>query len=138
MGIGFVISQVQLSWTEFVSATEPPDVAMLAREEIPSIVTLDANGSQRVTQLWIAAVADRAYIRTGDSQWYQNLQRAPELTIRAAGRSHLCGTKVVKDLAESAAAHNAFRAKYPKRSAFFRTVGVSTNTVISLACGAGR
>ena len=110
------------------------DWAILAQEEIPSLVTIDADNSRRVTQVWIANIGQNIYLRTGDTRWFQNLQRKPELELRIGGLAYPCVTQTVTESETVAHVHEAFRAKYPKRSAMFRALGVSTNTVIQLNC----
>ena len=134
MTISFVGSQVYLAWKNYPAANQAPDWNLLAKEEIPSLVTVDPDESRRITQVWIANIGQTAYLRTGDSLWFRNLQRDPELELRIGGMSYPCGTQVVMDTTIAANVHEAFRAKYPKRSAMFRVLGVSTNTVLELDC----
>ena len=97
-------------------------------------MTVDPDKSRRITQVWIANIGQSAYLRTGDSRWFKNLQREPQLELRIGGMSYPCGTQVVTDATTVTNVHEAFRAKYPKRSAMFRAMGVSTNTVLELNC----
>ena len=134
MAVSFLASQVHLTLREYPLAEAEPDWSVLAAEEIPSIVTRDADGDRRITQVWIAAVDSRLYLRTGDTRWFANLKRTPRLELRVGGVMYPCRTQLVTDPHEIDVVHGAFRARYPKRSAFFRSVGVSTNTVILLDC----
>ena len=132
--LSFAVTQTYLVVHDYPIATQAPDWEVLAKEEIPSIVTLDADGSRRVTQLWIAAFGGKAYIRTGDTAWFANLERSPQLDLRIGGTTSPCATRVAHERTEIASVHEAFRAKYPRRSEFFRSIGISTNTVIALTC----
>lgn len=137
MAAGFVFTLLRLHSKEFPVATSAPNWQILAQQEIPSVVTIDANGERRITQLWIASIDSTAYLRTGATKWFANLEREPELELRIGGEMYPCRTRVVSDQAEAHAVHDAFYAKYPKRSSFFRAIGVSTPTVIALACRPG-
>ena len=134
MGLSMLATQVYLAWKHYPTATQPPNWHALAVEEIPSIVTHDSDGSRRITQLWIAAVGDRAYLRTGESRWFANLNADPELDLRIGGMTYPCRVEVVADSAAKDAVNAAFLAKYPSRSAFFRSVGISTTNVLALTC----
>ncbi len=134
MGLGFVVSQVQLSGKIFPPSNSEPNWQMLTKEEVPSIVTTDANGDKRITQLWIISMDNTAYLRTGNTKWFANLERVPELELRIGGVMYPCRTSVVSDDAKVQEAHETFYAKYPRRSDFFRIIGISTNTVIALKC----
>lgn len=134
MATGFVISQVQLSSEVFPAAEREPNWQILAQEEIPSVVTFDADGDRRITQLWIASVNDTPYLRTGNTKWFANLERVPELELRIGGVMYPCRTSVVRDNAKAQQVHDAFYEKYPRRSDFFRTIGITTPTVIALDC----
>lgn len=48
------------------------------------VVTVDSDGYERVTRIWIAVVAGSAAIRTADSPWWANLQR--DSRIRLSGK----------------------------------------------------
>lgn len=47
-------------------------------------MTVDSDGYERVTRIWIAVVAGSAAIRTADSPWWANLQR--DSRIRLSGK----------------------------------------------------
>ncbi len=135
LALAWGFGELQLRLKEFPLATQPPDWALLGQEQYPSIVTKDADGGRRITTLWIATVHNEAYLRTDDSIWLGNLGRAPELELRIGGLTYICSTSLVDSDTTVAQVHSAFREKYAKRSALFRVLGVSTNTVISLDCG---
>ena len=137
MVLGFAVTQVQLSSKDFPKATGKPDWKTLAQEDIPSVVTFDADGDKRITQVWIVSLDGAPYLRTGNTQWFANLERVPELELRIGGVMYLCRTSVIKDRTKAQQAHDAFYAKYARRSDFFRAIGISTDTVIALECSYG-
>ena len=57
-------------------------------------------------------------------RWGRSSAKAPIVRLQLDGIE----SAIVADV------HEAFRMKYPKRSAMFRSLGVSTNTVIHLNC----
>ena len=134
MALSMGISHVYLAVKTYPEAVDVPNWSVLAQEQIPSIVTLDADGSRRITQLWIVEVNGRAYLRAGDSRWFANLRREPSLDLRIRGVSYACQVERVAEPQQVATVMAAFRAKYPRRSAFFRAIGIATNNVLALGC----
>ena len=136
MAVSMGVSHLYLNWKTYPQAREAPDWTVLAQEEIPSLVTFDPDQSRRITQVWIANVGQDAYLRTSDTNWFQNLQRNPTLELRIGGVMFPCATEVISDPDTVDEVHEAFRTKYPRRSAMFRALGVATNTIIELDCQA--
>ena len=134
LATGFAVSQWRLSTADVHWATELPTVENLAAADVPVITTMDADGSMRLTQVWIAALDNTLYLRTGASRWLANLQRGSALVLRAEERSYPCSATRVHDPDTQHAVHAAFHTKYPKRSSFFRSIGISTNNVLALQC----
>lgn len=119
----FAATQVYLAWKDYPAAAAPLTTEQIQSELIPTIVTLDADGSRRVTQLWIVSVDGNAYLRTGNSQWYQNLQRDPDLTLRIAGAASSHRAEFINEPELEEQVQVAFRQKYPQRSAMFSALG---------------
>lgn len=134
MSLIVVFGQWRVQAQEFPAAQFAPDWLVLAQQEIVSVVTTDSDGERRVTQLWIAAVAEQPYLRTSDTRWYRNLQRSPQLTLRIGGHAYACASREVEDEGVRAAVHAAFSNKYPRRSRMFRAFGIRTDRVLALAC----
>ena len=134
MGLSFVGTQLYLGWKTYPDAAEVPNWTLLAQEQIPSVLTIDEDGDRRVTQVWIAALEGKPYLRTGDSKWFSNLQRDGNLDLRIGGSRYPCAVSVVTDSAKTQAVNAAFFAKYPKRSKMFQFLGVSTTNVLALDC----
>lgn len=76
------------------------------------VVTIDEDGDERVTRIWLALVDGRGALRTGDSRWWQNLQRDPALRIRVDGVDHPVVAEFVDDRETRARIDDAFVAKY--------------------------
>jgi len=94
-------------------ATEgSPNWDMLADLGTVEVVTLDADGAERVTTIWLAVLDEQGYIRTGSSYWFANLGRDPKLRLRAGGAEYALKSELVQDDALGTRIDAAFRAKY--------------------------
>ncbi len=69
-------------------ADAPPDWAALASVGTPRIVTIDPDGDERVTRIWLAVVDGQGFIRTGQTRWFRNIERDPDVMLRAGGSAH--------------------------------------------------
>ncbi|HEX2486178.1 MAG TPA: nitroreductase/quinone reductase family protein [Myxococcota bacterium] len=89
-----------------------PDWNALAGVAVPEIVTLDEDGSERVTKLWLVVVDGQGYLRTGDTTWHRNIERNPDVVLRIEGSSHPLRATHVTDPELRARIQAAFREKY--------------------------
>ena len=55
---------------------------------MPTIVTHDEDGGERVTKLWLVVVDGEGVIRTDDSRWFRNIQRDPNVVFWVGGHAH--------------------------------------------------
>ena len=76
------------------------------------VVTIDPDGDERVTRIWLALVDGEAVIRTNESRWWANLQRSPRLGVRHAGEEHVFGVEFVEERSEREEIDRAFAEKY--------------------------
>jgi len=76
------------------------------------IVTLDADGAERVTRIWLATVDAQGSLRTGDSRWWANLQRDPNCRIRLQGTDYPVRAEFVTEHEAKARIDDAFVEKY--------------------------
>ena len=76
------------------------------------IVTVDPDGNERVTRIWLALVDAQGALRTGDSRWWRNLERDPDCRIRVAGVDYPVRVEPVTAHEERARIDAAFVAKY--------------------------
>jgi len=95
-----------------VPADDAPDWSALAAENTVEIVTIDPDGDERITTIWLAVVEGTGFIRTGGSRWFANLERDPKLRMRAAGKEYPLQVEPVKDAAQAEKIDAAFREKY--------------------------
>jgi hypothetical protein len=97
---------------KLISTEGTPNWDMIADEGTVEVVTLDEDGSERVTTIWLAVVDAQGYIRTGNTYWFANLGRDPKLRLRAGGAEYQLKSEPVDDAALGARIDDAFRAKY--------------------------
>jgi len=76
------------------------------------IVTMDPDGDERVTRIWLANVDREGTLRTGDSRWWQNLERDPSCRIRLLGIDYPVRVQFVTEQAEKVRIDDAFAEKY--------------------------
>jgi hypothetical protein len=89
-----------------------PDWAALREVGTVEVVTQDEDGAARETTVWFALLDGSAYIRTGRSSWGDNLERSPELVLRAGEAAYPFRVEFVEDDAERQRITDAFREKY--------------------------
>ena len=76
------------------------------------VVTVDADGSDRVTRIWIAFVESDPVIRTNQSRWWSNLERDPTIRIRLSGRDYSFRSEPVNESELKSRIDEAFLEKY--------------------------
>ena len=76
------------------------------------IVTLDPDGSERVTRIWLALVDGDGTLRTGDSRWWANLKRDPNARIRVLEIDYPLQVEFVTEHEQKARIDDAFVEKY--------------------------
>jgi hypothetical protein len=100
------------------AGTAPPasdsgiDWTAVAGERVPTIVTRDPDGDERVTKLWLVVLDGQGLIRTGDTRWFRNIQRDPNVVFWVGGQSHPLRAEPVADDSLVERAYSAFREKY--------------------------
>jgi hypothetical protein len=88
------------------------DWTAVAEERVPVIVTRNPDGGERVTKLWLVVVDEQGLIRTGDTRWFRNIQRDPEVVVRVGGHAYPLRAEFVTDESLEERTHAAFREKY--------------------------
>ena len=94
------------------SAEGPIDWAEADERWSILVVTIDPDGDERVTRIWLALVEGEAVFRTNESRWWANLQRSPRLGVRHGGEEHVFGVEFVEERSEREAIDRAFAEKY--------------------------
>lgn len=88
------------------------DWTAVAEERVPEIVTRDADGGERVTKLWLVVLDGEGLIRTGDTHWFGNIQRDPDVVFRVGGYAYPLRAELVTDDSLEKRTNAAFREKY--------------------------
>jgi hypothetical protein len=91
---------------------EPVDWHALAELETIEVVTTDPDGSPRETTVWLAVHEGAGYVRSSGTRWLANLEREPDLLVRAGGAEYPLRAVKVSDSETRAAVVGVFREKY--------------------------
>jgi hypothetical protein len=96
------------------SAQEPADSGLKGAAEAGQvkILTRNEDASIRDTTIWIVLVGDEAFIRTGSTRWYGNIERDPEVVLRVGENEFPLRAELVTDEPLLERVHTAFREKY--------------------------
>ena len=99
-------------------ASAPATAAELAADDVVTIVTHKADGSERDTKVWIVEVDSTAYmiaggtLVTGASRWADDVRHHPNASLVAGGLAHRLTADVVDDSELLARVRKAMRQKY--------------------------
>ena len=120
------------------ASTAPPvaetalDWQLVAEDGMPVIVTRDPDGSERVTKLWLVVVDGEGLIRTGDTRWFQNIERDPDVVFRIGGYAYSLRAELVTDPQLEKRANAAFREKYGFQDRLIHPFGEPDKNVMRL------
>jgi hypothetical protein len=90
-----------------------PDWDKIAEVERIEIVTHDEDGDERETTIWFAVVDGQGFIRTGNSNWGENIRRNPsDVVLRIEGKEYPLRAEFIENDALRERVVAAFRAKY--------------------------
>lgn len=92
------------------------------RVEVVELFTVDADGEEVVTRLWIVDHGGRPYLRVGanGSWWYERLQDAPNVDVKRGDRR--ASYRAVPVPAKSDIVNRLMQEKYTWGDTFFATV----------------
>jgi hypothetical protein len=76
------------------------------------VLTWDADGDRRKTRVWIAAIGDTPFVRTGKTRWWHNIERGSQTQILSAGHAYPVAIEEVVDPSLRVQIDAAFAAKY--------------------------
>ncbi len=112
-GVALIPLLLALACAGPIATTEDP-IDWQAADEHWSlrIVTLDEDGDPRVTRIWLALVDGEGTLRTGDSNWWENLQRDPNCRVRLEGTDYPAYVEFVSEHEQKAVIDDAFVLKY--------------------------
>jgi hypothetical protein len=95
-----------------LAPTAPPDWNAVAAVREVEVLTRNEDGSTKETTVWLAVADGQGYIRTGNTSWWKNVERTPEVTLRIEGAEHPLRVELVPDPATRARVAEIFRQKY--------------------------
>ena len=108
----FVLVSFALAPVALAVESTPPDWNALAGVEEIQVLSENPDGTPHETTVWLAVLDGQGFIRTGDTSWYPNLVRKPEIAVRISGKEYAVRAELVNDsgLVERVVA--VFAAKY--------------------------
>ena len=90
----------------------PSDWAALAPVEEIQVLSENPDGSPHETTVWLAVVDGQGFIRTGNTSWYPNLERKPEIGVRVSGAEYAVRAEPIEDESLRERVIAQFREKY--------------------------
>jgi len=117
----------------FAAEPGPPPWSSLAAESTIVVLSEDADGTPRETTVWLAVVDGQGFIRTGNTSWYPNLERKPEIAVRVAGKEYAVRAELVNDAALESRVLAAFNAKYGWEDSFVGWIFPGKPHIVRLA-----
>ncbi|MCP5057768.1 MAG: DUF2255 family protein [bacterium] len=76
------------------------------------VLTWDADGDRRKTRVWMVAIEGTPYVRTGQTRWWQNIERGSETQILSGGDAYPVTIEPVVAASLRAEIDAAFATKY--------------------------
>jgi hypothetical protein len=114
------------------AATKPVDWPGVAAERVPVIVTTDEDGGERATKIWLVVVDGEGLIRTGNTRWFRNIERDPNVELEIGRVRQPLRAVLVEDDALRARANAAFRDKYGFQDRMVHPFGATDAHILRL------
>jgi hypothetical protein len=110
----FALAILALAGVRAAQALEPAPSDWHALASVREIQVLSENpdGSARETTVWLAVVDGEGFIRTGNTSWYPNLERKPEIGVRVDGKEYAVRAEPIEDESLRERVIAGFREKY--------------------------
>ncbi len=93
-------------------AAHAADWSGLVEADVVRIVTVDEDGSERTTKIWVVIVERAAYVRPGATRWFANLERDPSVVITEGESEYVARAERVTAAERISEVQAAFREKY--------------------------
>jgi hypothetical protein len=103
---------VPLACASVPISTSPLDWAEADESWSIHVVTVDPDGNDRVTRIWMAVEGGDGVLRTNDSRWWANLKREPKIRVRHGGADHAFAVKLVTEQSEKVRIDEVFLEKF--------------------------
>src|SRR5262245_61088300 len=117
----------------FALEAAPSDWTPLAEVEEIQVLSENADGSAEETTVWLAVVDGHGFIRTGNTSWYPNLERKPDIGVRVSGKEYAVRAELIEDQALREKVIAEFRRKYGWSDVFVDWVFPGDGHVLRLA-----
>ena len=108
----FALASCVLASTVLAVEATPPDWNALSAVETIEILSENPDGSAQETTVWLVVLDGEGYIRTGNTSWYPNLQRKPEIAVRILDKEYAVTAQPVPDPAQIERVEAVFNQKY--------------------------
>jgi hypothetical protein len=93
-------------------AAAAEDWGGLADADVVRIVTVNEDGSERTTKIWVVVVDGAPHVRTGATRWFANLERDPQVVVTAGESEYVARALRVTAADRISQVQAAFREKY--------------------------
>lgn len=117
----------------FALAPAPSDWTPLAAVEEIQVLSENADGTPEETTVWLAVVNGQGFIRTGNTSWYPNLERKPEIGVRVDGKEYAVRAELIEDTTLREKVIAEFRRKYGWSDVFVDWVFPGDGHVVRLS-----
>ena len=112
-----IVKAMTLGWVfaaAFVFAVnaKEPNWDAVSNASTVEVLTEDADGSLRVTTVWILVQDGEDYVRTGDSTWGDNVVRSGQIILRVEEIDYPSSVEFEEDDARREEIRQGFRDKY--------------------------
>ena len=115
-GIILLTSMFCLSFAQEAKPVAKADLEKVANESNVEITTIGRkSGKAHTKPIWFVVDQGRLYLQSGKggkSDWYQNLQKNPQLTLKISTLTFQGKAKFINDEKETERIHGLFRTKY--------------------------
>jgi len=93
---------------------QEPELAWdaVAGEQTVKILTRNEDGTWRDTTVWVVVVDGQGYVRTGNTRWFRNIERDPDVTLRVGDAEYPLRAEMVEDEALRERLTAALQEKY--------------------------
>ncbi|MEN8181581.1 MAG: DUF2255 family protein [Myxococcota bacterium] len=107
-----VLLRVCLAFGLLAAPAAASEWTALADADVVRIVTTDEDGSKRSTKIWIVVRDGAAYVRTGATRWFGNLERDPDVLLLDETTERRARAERVTAAERIGEVQAAFREKY--------------------------
>ncbi|MBM4257982.1 MAG: nitroreductase family deazaflavin-dependent oxidoreductase [Deltaproteobacteria bacterium] len=116
VGVALFVSPTLFLFAQEATPVAKPDLEKVANESTVEITTTGRkSGKAHTKPIWFVYDQGRLYLQSGKggkSDWYQNLKKNPQLTLKISSVTLNGKAKFIDDEKETERIHGLFRTKY--------------------------